>query len=467
MSEAKFRVERAIENAERLNEILNAFLVIDREYALRRIEYLEKQDSGGKLSGIPIAIKDNICTSWTQTTCASRILDNYRPQYDATVVERLNDEGAVIIGKTNMDEFAMGSSNENSAFGPVRNPWDTERVAGGSSGGSAAVVASGIVRVALGSDTGGSVRQPASFCGVVGIKPTYGRVSRYGLVAFGSSLDQIGVIGQTVRDVALVLHVISGRDQRDATSANVSVPNYLECLDREIKGIKIGVPRSIFSEGLDLEVKLAVEAAIENFTSLGAETIEIDLPLLKYGIAVYYIIATAEASSNLARYDGVRYGFRAEGSQELRQMYYKTREEGFGPEVKRRIMLGTYVLSSGYYDAYYAKAQKVRALLKKEFQSAFENCDCIMMPTSPTTAFRIGEKIDDPLAMYLSDIYTVTANLVGIPAISIPCGLSRENLPIGLQILGNYWSEDLLLNLSNVYEKNFPMKAKPKVYVGE
>ncbi|MCS6874193.1 MAG: Asp-tRNA(Asn)/Glu-tRNA(Gln) amidotransferase subunit GatA [Pyrinomonadaceae bacterium] len=465
MSEIRVEVERAIENAERLNGILNAFLTIDREYALRRVEKLEGADSHGKLHGIPIAVKDNICTSWTQTTCASRILSGYRPQYDATAVERLNKAGAVVIGKTNMDEFAMGSSNENSAFGLVKNPWDIERVPGGSSGGSAAAVAAGIVRVALGSDTGGSVRQPAAFCGVVGIKPTYGRVSRYGLVAFGSSLDQIGVLGKKVRDVAQVLEVISGRDEKDATSADVRVPEYLKLLDRDIKGVKIGVPRLLFSGGLDSEVKSAVEKAIEGFASLGTEIVEIDLPLLKYGIAVYYIIATAEASSNLARYDGVRYGFRAEGVNELRQMYYKTREEGFGEEVKRRIMLGTYVLSSGYYDAYYAKAQKVRTLLKRDFQAAFDKCDCIVMPTSPTTAFRIGEKTDDPLSMYLSDIYTVTANLVGIPAISIPCGVSKESLPIGLQILGKYWAEDLLLNLSNVYETAFPLDAKPKVHV--
>lgn len=467
MSQIRSKVEKVLENADRLNKILNAFLTIDKEYALRRAQELENSIVQGKLYGLPIAVKDNICTNWTQTSCASRILANYRPQYNATVIEKLLAEGVIVIGKTNMDEFAMGSSNENSAFGIVRNPWDLERVPGGSSGGSAAAVAAGIVDVALGSDTGGSIRQPASFCGVFGIKPTYGRVSRYGLVAFGSSLDQIGVFGRTTRNVAEVLEVISGRDERDATSANVPVPEYTKHLDDDIKGVKIGFPRSLFGEGLDAEVKSLVEQAIENFASIGAKVVEIDLPLLKYGIAVYYIIATAEASSNLARYDGVRYGFRAEDAHELRQMYYRTREEGFGAEVKRRIMLGTYVLSSGYYDAYYAKAQKVRTLLKNDFQSAFQKCDVIVMPTSPTVAFRIGEKTDDPLAMYLSDVYTVTANLASIPAISVPCGLSKEGLPVGMQILGNYWSESLLLSLSNAYEQSFPVSAKPKVHVDE
>ncbi len=465
MSKIKIEIEKVISNAEKLNSTLNAFLSIDRAYALSQAEELANASFQGKLYGMPIAIKDNICTSWTQTTCASKILSGYRPQYNATAVDRLISEGAVIIGKTNMDEFAMGSSNENSAFGPVRNPWDVERVPGGSSGGSAAAVAAGIVSAALGSDTGGSVRQPASFCGVFGIKPTYGRVSRYGLVAFGSSLDQIGVFGRTARDVARVLEVIAGRDPKDATSAEVPVPDYKAHLDDEIKGLRMGVPYSLFGDGVDPQVRKVIEKSIDDFASLGVEIVEIDLPLLKYGIAVYYIIATAEASSNLARYDGVRYGFRAEGAHELRQMYYKTREEGFGAEVKRRIMLGTFVLSSGYYDAYYAKAQKVRTLLKRDFQSAFKRCDFIAMPTSPTTAFRIGEKTDDPLAMYLSDIYTVTANLVGIPAISVPCGLSEEGLPVGLQLMGNYWSEQLLLNLSHVYSTSFPVQEKPKIYV--
>jgi aspartyl-tRNA(Asn)/glutamyl-tRNA(Gln) amidotransferase subunit A len=391
-------------------------------------------------------------------------LHNYKAHYDATAIRRLNEAGAIVIGKTNMDEFAMGSSNETSAFGVARNPWDLERVPGGSSGGSAAAVASGVVRVALGSETGGSVRQPASLCGIVGLKPTYGRISRFGLVAFASSLDNIGIFGQTCRDVAEVLSVIAGRDENDSTSADVPVPDYVGNLENDIKGKKIGVPRSLFGAGLDPEVREKVENSIENFKKSGVEIVDVELPHAKYGIAVYYIIATAEASSNLARYDGVRYGFRAENVHELRQMYYKTRKEGFGAEVKRRIMLGTYVLSSGYYDAYYAKAQKVRALVKSDYEKAFEKCDVILTPTSPTVAFKIGEKSNDPLAMYLSDIYTVSANLAGIPGISVPCGLSSEGLPIGLQLVGKHWSEGILLNLGNIYEKEFPLGAKPKVF---
>jgi aspartyl-tRNA(Asn)/glutamyl-tRNA(Gln) amidotransferase subunit A len=464
MSDIKNSVEKALDNAERLNETLNSFLVIERDYALERAAEIENNSPNGNLNGAAIAVKDNICTRWSQTSCGSHILGAFRPQYNATVVEKLNAAGAIIIGKTNMDEFAMGSSNENSAFGFVRNPWDTERVPGGSSGGSAVAVASGVVRAALGSDTGGSIRQPASFCGVFGIKPTYGRVSRFGLVAFGSSLDQIGVFGRTARDVAEVLEVISGRDTNDATTAEVPVPEYSAELEKDIKGLKIGVPRALFGEGLDGEVRDSVEQSIENYRTLGAEIVEVELPLVKYGIAVYYIIATAEASSNLARFDGVRYGFRAEEAASLRQMYSKTREEGFGEEVKRRIMLGTYVLSSGYYDAYYAKAQKVRTLLKNDFQAAFQKCDAIITPTSPTVAFKIGEKSDDPLAMYLNDVYTVSANLAGIPGISVPSGMSSNGLPIGLQLLGNNWSESLLLNLSHVYEKSFPLDAKPKIF---
>jgi aspartyl-tRNA(Asn)/glutamyl-tRNA(Gln) amidotransferase subunit A len=458
-------IEKTLDNAEMLNDRLNSFLSIEREYALRRAEILEK-DSGEKpLHGVAIAVKDNICTRGMQTTCGSRILYNFHPQYNATAVERLNDAGAIIVGKTNMDEFAMGSSNENSAFGYVRNPWDISRVPGGSSGGSAVAVASGVVKVSLGSETGGSVRQPASFCGITGLKPTYGRISRYGLVAFASSLDQIGIFGQTSKNIAQVLNVIAGRDKNDSTTADVKVPDYVGNLENEIKGKRIGIPRELFGEGLDARVREAVENSIENYRSLGAEIVDVELPYSKYCIAVYYIIATAEASSNLARYDGVRYGFRAEDAAELRKMYFKTREEGFGAEVKRRIILGTYVLSSGYYDAYYAKAQKVRTLIKQDFLNAFEKCDAILTPTAPTTAFKIGEKSDDPLAMYLNDIYTATANLAGIPGISVPCGLSSEGLPIGLHLLGKHWSEDVLLNLANVYENNFPLNAKPEVSV--
>jgi aspartyl-tRNA(Asn)/glutamyl-tRNA(Gln) amidotransferase subunit A len=416
------------------------------------------------LPGLAIAVKDNICTKGLQTTCGSRILHNYKAQYDATAIKRLNDAGAIVVGKTNMDEFAMGSSNESSAFGPVKNPWDTTRVPGGSSGGSAAAVASGVVRAALGSETGGSVRQPASLCGIVGFKPTYGRISRYGLVAFASSLDNIGIFGRTVKDVADVLGVIAGRDEMDSTSADVPVPDYSASLEKDISGQTIGVPRELFGEGLDEEVRDSVEQSIENFRSLGAKIVDIDLPYAKFGIAVYYIIATAEASSNLARYDGVRYGFRAEEATALREMYMKTREEGFGAEVKRRIMLGTYVLSSGYYDAYYSKAQKVRALVKRDYQRAFASCDAILTPTSPSVAFKIGAKSDDPLAMYLNDIYTVSANLAGIPGISIPCGLSSEGLPIGMQLLGNFWSEAELLKTAHRYSSEFPLNVRPPIY---
>ena len=456
--------ERTLANAERLNPQLNSFLSIEREHALSRIEEVSKQTEPKPLFGTAIAIKDNICTKGMRTSCGSHILHNYKAHYDATAITRLNEAGAVVVGKTNMDEFAMGSSNESSAFGPAKNPWDLDRVPGGSSGGSAVAVASGVVRVALGSETGGSVRQPASLCGIFGLKPTYGRISRYGLVAFASSLDNIGIFGLTSLDAAAVLNVIAGRDELDSTSADVPVPDYEATINDDIKGKTIGVPRELFGEGLDDEVRNAVEKSIDNFRSLGAEIVDVELPYAKYGIAVYYIIATAEASSNLARFDGVRYGFRAEGSHSLREMYMKTREEGFGPEVKRRIMLGTYVLSSGYYDAYYSKAQKVRALVKADYEKAFTQCDAILTPTSPSTAFKIGERSDDPLAMYLSDIYTVSANLAGVPAVSVPSGLSSDGLPIGTQLIGNFWSEATLLNLANVYENQFPLGAKPFVF---
>lgn len=457
------QIERSLDKAESLNEELNSFLSIHREHALKQAETAETVPDS-PLKGFAIAIKDNICIKGLPTTCGSRILENYNSHYDAHAIEKLNAAGAVVIGKTNMDEFAMGSSNENSAFGPVRNPWDTERVPGGSSGGSAAAVASGVVRAALGSETGGSVRQPASLCGIVGLKPTYGRISRYGLVAFASSLDNIAIFGQTAADAANVLGVIAGRDERDSTSADVTVPDYAASLNGSINGKRIGVPRALFGDGLDQDVKAAVESAIENYRSLGAEIVDVELPHSKYGIAVYYIIATAEASSNLARFDGVRYGVRSENASSLNEMYLRTREQGFGEEVKRRIMLGTYVLSSGYYDAYYAKAQKVRALIKNDYIKAFEKCDVILTPTSPDTAFKIGERSSDPLAMYLSDIYTVSANLAGIPAISVPCGISSEGLPIGLQLMGNFWDESLILNMANIYENNHPLNAKPKIF---
>jgi len=452
--------ESAISAAEKLNERLNAFLQIDRDGALKRSEC---NTTSGALAGIPLAVKDNICVKGMQTSCGSRILGDYQPPYNATVIQRLIDAGANVIGKTNCDEFAMGSSNENSAFGPVRNPWDTSRVPGGSSGGSAAAVAAGIVPFALGSDTGGSVRQPASLCGVVGLKPTYGRNSRYGLVAFASSLDQVGIFARNTSDVARVLGVISGRDPHDATTADVPVPDYAAKLSPDIKGARLGFPRSLFGEGLDAEVRTSVEAAIDVYRDLGAEIVEVELPNALYSIAVYYIIATAEASSNLARFDGARYGFRAEDAPRLREMYRKTRDEGFGPEVKRRIMLGTYVLSAGYYEAYYGKAQQVRSLIKEDFRKAFESCDAIITPTAPTPAFALGEKVDNPLAMYLNDIYTVTANLAGIPGISVPCGLSENRLPIGFQLLGGYWSEQTLFNLAHGYESAKPFTERPPV----
>jgi aspartyl-tRNA(Asn)/glutamyl-tRNA(Gln) amidotransferase subunit A len=466
---ARAVVEAAVGAAESLNETLNAFLQIDRGGALARAAEVDAARDGSEgqpstLAGIPVAIKDNICVRGLQASCGSRILGPYQPPYSATAIERLQAAGAVIIGKTNCDEFAMGSSNENSAFGPVRNPWDTQRVPGGSSGGSAVAVASGIVPAALGSETGGSVRQPAALCGICGLKPTYGRISRYGLVAFASSLDQIGIFGRTSRDVAAVLGVVSGRDPNDATTADVPVPDYSAEMVSSIKGARIGVPRALFGEGLDEEVGRSVEQAIEAYRELGAEIIDIELPHAKYCVAVYYIIATAEASSNLARYDGVRYGFRAEEAATLRKMYRRTRDEGFGAEVKRRIMLGTYVLSSGYYEAYYRKAQQVRALIKQDFRRAFESCDAIATPTTPTTAFMLGEKVDDPLAMYLNDIYTCTANLAGIPGISIPCGLSTEGLPIGIQLVGRRWGEATLLRLAQAYEQAHPFEARPHIH---
>ena len=467
MTSVRKTVEFSLKAAEKLNETLNAFLEIDRDGALTRADQLDQSPASQPLHGIPIAIKDNICVRGLQASCGSRILGDYRPPYNATVIERLQDAGAVIIGKTNCDEFAMGSSNENSAFGPVKNPWDTTKVPGGSSGGSAAAVAAGVVPVALGSDTGGSVRQPASLCGVIGLKPTYGRNSRYGLVAFASSLDQVGVFARNVSDAASVLSVIAGRDEHDATTADVPVPDYTASLTSDIKGARVGFPQSLFGAGLDDEVGKTVRAVVDTYRDLGAEIVEVDLPHARYAIAVYYIIATAEASSNLARFDGVRYGFRAEDAPELRQMYRKTREEGFGPEVKRRIMLGTYVLSAGYYDAYYRKAQQVRTLIENDFLDAFKKCDALITPTSPTAAFNLGAKVDDPLAMYLNDIYTVTANLAGVPGLSAPCGLSSERLPIGYQLLGPYWSEPTLFKLAYAYEQARPFTEKPPVFAVE
>ncbi len=450
-------ITAALDRIEQHNERLNAFLTVSREAALRRAAAMDATIKEAvqthPLAGVPVAVKDNLCTAGVRTTCGSRMLGDYVPPYTATAIRKLEEAGAILLGKTNLDEFAMGSSTENSAFGPVRHPLNDAYVPGGSSGGSAVAVAAGQVSVALGSDTGGSIRQPASFCGVVGLKPTYGRVSRYGLVAFASSLDQIGPFGANVRDVARTLGVIAGRDRDDATSADVTVPDFPGALTGEVKGLRVGVPPECFSEGLDTEVRARVEAAISRLAARGAEIVEVHLPHTKYAIAVYYLIATAEAASNLSRYDGVRYGFRAEDARTLSEMYRRTRDEGFGAEVKRRIMLGTFALSAGYYDAYYEKAQRVRAMLCDDFAAAFKKCDVIATPTAPTAAFRLGAKSDDPLAMYLSDIYTVTMNLTGVPAVSVPCGISSDGLPIGLQLIGNHFDEARLLNVAFACEQ--------------
>ena len=423
--------------------------------------------SQGVLCGIPVSIKDNICTEGFATECCSRILEDFKPPYDATVIKKLKEAGAVILeSKTNMDEFAFGSSTENSFFGPTRNPWDLQRVPGGSSGGSAAAVASDEAILALGSDTGGSIRQPASFCGIVGMKPTYGRVSRFGLIAFASSLDQIGPLAKDVRDTALIMNVISGYDPYDSTSVNVDVPDYAASLVNDVKGIRIGIPKEYFIEGIDPEVKKNIREAIDKLKELGAEYREVSLPHTEYAVAVYYIIATAEASSNLARFDGVQYGLRSATSAaegQLIEMYKRSRGDGFGEEAKRRIILGTFVLSHGYYDAYYLRALKVRTLIKQDFDKIFRDFDCIVTPTSPTPAFKIGEKIKNPLEMYLSDIYTISANLAGIPAISVPCGFTKKGLPVGLQILAKPFAEETLFRVAYAYEQNTAWhKMKPK-----
>ncbi|HKW76905.1 MAG TPA: Asp-tRNA(Asn)/Glu-tRNA(Gln) amidotransferase subunit GatA [Terriglobales bacterium] len=445
---------------------VHAYLTLCEERALAqaaRIDVLAgKGDPLPALAGIPIGIKDVMVTRGVRTTAGSKILENFIPPYDCTAVARLETAGALILGKMNCDEFAMGSSNENSAYGPVRNPHDPSRVPGGSSGGSAAAVAAGTAVATLGSDTGGSIRQPASFCGVVGLMPTYGRVSRYGLIAFASSLDHIGPITKSVRDVAILLKAIAGHDPFDSTSADLPVPDYEQEIGKPVTGLKLGVPEEYFGDGLDEEVRTSVEAAIARLREAGAEIVRISLPHTKYAIPAYYVIATAEASSNLARYDGVRYGFRAKDSRTLSEMYRKTRDEGFGAEVKRRIMLGTYALSSGYYDAYYLKAQKVRALISRDFQQAFQTINAIITPTAPTPAFKLGEKAEDPLAMYLADIFTVTADLAGIPGISVPCGQTRSGLPIGLQVLGKHFDEETVLRIGHVVEHGMASWELPK-----
>jgi aspartyl-tRNA(Asn)/glutamyl-tRNA(Gln) amidotransferase subunit A len=446
---------------EQINPSLNAFNHVVSERALMRAAAIDRQRASGAslgpLAGVPVALKDNLCVKGVRTTASSKILDTYIPPYDATVVHKLESAGAVIVGKTNCDEFAMGSSNENSAYGPVRNPWATGRTPGGSSGGSAAAVAAQCVPLALGSDTGGSIRQPASFCGVVGLKPTYGRVSRYGLLAFASSLDQIGPFTRTVADAALALSTLSGRDAMDSTSSEETVPDFSAALTGEVRGVRVGVPRAFVADGVDDAVRRAFDAALLVLRDAGATLVDIELPYARYAIPVYYLICTAEASSNLARYDGVKYGHRARVSTDdsLAAMYSRTRDEGFGAEVKRRIMLGTYVLSHGYYDAFYLKAQQVRTLLRRDYEQAFTKADVIVMPTSPIPPFKLGEKTDDPLQMYLADIFTVSVNLAGLPGISIPCGFVErsERLPIGFQVIGRMFDESTMLRVADAYER--------------
>jgi aspartyl-tRNA(Asn)/glutamyl-tRNA(Gln) amidotransferase subunit A len=436
---------------------IGAFLMLSKDRALAKAAEVDSLAKKGAslppLAGVPVGIKDVLVTKGVRTTAGSKILGNYVPPYDCTAVARLEAAGAVVLGKLNCDEFAMGSSNENSAFHPVHNPRDLSRVPGGSSGGSAAAVAADMAVATLGSDTGGSIRQPASFCGVYGLKPTYGRVSRYGLIAFASSLDHIGPFTKTAKDCATMLRTIAGRDPMDSTSAEVPVPDYVAEIDKPVKSLKVGVAKEYFGEGLETETRAAVEAAIQKLARLGCEIVDVSLPHTRYAIPAYYLVATAEASSNLARFDGVRYAYRAKSVRTLSEMYRRTRDEGFGPEVKRRIMLGTYALSAGYYDAYYLKAQRVRTLLTRDFEDAFKKVDVIVGPTSPTPAFKLGEKVDDPLAMYLADIYTVTANLAGIPGLSVPVGNTTDKLPIGMQIFGRHFDEATILRVAHAYEK--------------
>ncbi|HEX4053896.1 MAG TPA: Asp-tRNA(Asn)/Glu-tRNA(Gln) amidotransferase subunit GatA [Tepidisphaeraceae bacterium] len=447
---------QALSRIDRLEPQILAFNSVDPDRALEQAKAVDDGNRTGPLAGVPVALKDNLCTSYGTTTCSSRMLANFRAPYDATVVKKLEAAGAVILGKTNLDEFAMGSSTENSAFKTTRNPWDTARVPGGSSGGSAAALAAGMCCASIGSDTGGSIRQPASLCGVVGLKPTYGRVSRYGLIAFASSLDQIGPFGWNVPDVALLMNVISGRDPKDSTSVDQPVPDYLQQLDQPLNGVRIGIAREYqLAAGMDAQVKSAVDAATKKYRDLGAQLVDVSLPHTEYGIAAYYVIAPCEASSNLARYDGVHFGHRTNAPvKDIIELFSKSRAEGFGEEVQRRIMIGTYALSSGYYDAYYLRALKIRALIKRDFDQAFEKCDVILCPTSPTPAFKAGEKTGDPLQMYLCDVFTVTCNIAGIAGISLPCGFTSgpKPLPIGLQLLGPTFGEEKLLRIARMYE---------------
>ena len=461
LTEAVF--QRISDTESKLHSYITLCRQMALEQAIKADERIKRGEYPNPLLGIPIAVKDNFLTEGIKTTCASNILGEFIPPYDSTATKKLREAGAVILGKTNLDEFAMGSSAENSALFPTRNPWNTSRVPGGSSGGSAAAVAADQCIAAVGTDTGGSIRQPAAFCGIVGLKPTYGRVSRYGIVAFASSMDQVGPMTKDVRDCALLLTTIAGYDPRDSTSVSQSVPTYTDGLRPDIKGLRIGIPKEYFVSGLQPEVEQAVRDAARQLEGHGAILEEVSLPHTEYAVAVYYVVATAEASSNLARYDGMRYGHRAQ-TKDLTETYMLSREEGFGPEVKRRIMLGTYVLSAGYYDAYYLKAQKVRTLIKKDFDEAFNKCDAIITPTAPTTAFKIGEKTQDPLQMYLSDIYTISVNLAGVPALSLPCGFDSHGLPIGMQIIGKRFDESTILNIAYAYEHQSDWdKRKPRL----
>ncbi|MDX2216634.1 MAG: Asp-tRNA(Asn)/Glu-tRNA(Gln) amidotransferase subunit GatA [Oculatellaceae cyanobacterium bins.114] len=462
--------QATLDRIQALEPKLRSFLHITAEQALEQAKQVDAQLANGEplgsLAGIPVAVKDNMCTKGIPTTCGSKILQNFVPPYESTVTSRLRAAGAIIVGKTNMDEFAMGSSTENSAYQLTANPWDLERVPGGSSGGSAAAVAGGQVPIALGSDTGGSIRQPAALCGVVGMKPTYGLVSRFGLVAYASSLDQIGPFGRSVEDAARLLGAIAGYDPKDSTSLKVEIPDYAAALTGSgaIAGLRIGVIQETFGEGLDPVVEAAVNKAVQQLQELGAQTQVISCPQFRYGLPTYYVIAPSEASANLARYDGVKYGFRTDQPDNLLSMYTQTRAQGFGAEVKRRIMIGTYALSAGYYDAYYLKAQKVRTLIKQDFERAFEQVDILVCPTSPTTAFKAGEKTDDPLSMYLSDLMTIPVNLAGLPALSLPCGFDDQGLPIGLQMIANVLREDLLFSAAYAYEQATPWhKQTPKL----
>jgi aspartyl-tRNA(Asn)/glutamyl-tRNA(Gln) amidotransferase subunit A len=449
--------ERFLSRLDAIDPKVRAFLSVTKDSALaaaKRVdEKIARGEKTGLLAGIPVAVKDNLCTTDAPTTCGSKILETYRPPYDATTVRRLREEDAVIVGKTNLDEFAMGSSTENSAYFTSRNPWNLQCVPGGSSGGSAAAVAAGMAPLALGSDTGGSIRQPAALTGTVGFKPTYGRVSRYGLVAYGSSLDQVGPFGRSVRDAALLTQAIAGHDPQDSTSVNQPVPDFVGKLERDVKGLRLGVPKEYFGQGLDPEVRASVEAAIAALVSKGASRVEVSLPMTDYAIAAYYIVAPCEASSNLARYDGVHYGHRTKAHDDVISLMSKSREEGFGPEVTRRIILGTFALSSGYYDAYYNRALKVRRRIKQDFDKAFEVCDVIVGPTSPTPAFPVGAKANDPLSMYLCDVYTVATNLAGLPGVSVPCGLTKAGLPIGLQVQGRVLDDLGVLQAARCFER--------------